>query len=1035
MRRQSRSGNKTKNFAGHRSPGVPTGRRRSTVASAPSAQLPNAHVFAQRRRQGRPSLHRLLLQSVASIALLCLSKAPARAACVIDGSTVTCSGNTLGGLFIPPPAAPSVTVTVFDQLNGGITITGIPDSFVTNNGNINGNITVTGGTDFTFVQNGNFGATAINAVSTGTNSVTVNQGRSVNNVTMTGQNNAIDNSGVFNTSLNLTATGQNSIVNRAGAQINQITLNAPSNTIDNSGTFNSAIQFTVDGVNKIENRPTGIINGVIATGNSSDSVYNEGLVNGTISLGLGNDIYTNLGATVRGNIDMGAGRDTLYMNSGQITSPINMGDGNDWAAILNGILSSDFQAGAGADAFYWAGGTIAAGVNMGADDDRAIFYDLTPTNLPVGERIDGGTGTDTMTWRNTTASDVGRFVNWEFIELTNGSEMIFSNYSTLTMGDSGTGTGTLSIDSTSTVSAGNGTHTVAPFDASQLVRVDNAGLIDLTNSGQSTSDRFVVRGDYLGQSGSLDLQTFLGSDNSPSDQLVIQGNGARAAGDTLINITNVNGPGAPTTGNGIKVVDADLAGGAATDDGSFTLGGRAAAGVFEYQLFYGGVGADAGDNDWYLRNMVLEPLGPTLPPAPPPLPPAPPPPPPPPPLPPAPPPPPPTPPVTEPPTLLPAPTPLEPPPPPSPPPPPPPPLPPAPPPVSPPPPPPPPPGSPPPPPGSPPPPPPATELTPLIRTEIPGYTIAPAIGQQMGIAALGTFHARQGDQSLLDSYGYVPGAWGRFFGQSLDQGWNASVGGVNFELDPKFDGHIWGLQTGLDFVGKDHEDGSQDRLGLFYTHTQATGDLTGNVLAVLQAESGDLDIDGDGLGAYWTHIGSTGWYVDAVAMVTWLNGDATSNQGVGADISGNALLASLEGGYPFALGNGWALEPQAQLIWQRVDLDDTEDLYSGIDYKALDSWTGRLGLRLEYGTTLNGIAIKPFVDVNLWHNFSSDYDVVFNDTPVTTQLEGTWLELGGGLSTQVTQNVGVYGALHYTTGLDSNDSEGFGGNIGLRVKW
>src|SRR5262249_38418499 len=157
-------------------------------------------------------------------------------------------------------------------------------------------------------------------------------------------------------------------------------------------------------------------------------------------------------------------------------------------------------------------------------------------------------------------------------------------FSTLTMGDSGTGTGTLNIDSTSTVSAGNGTHTVAPFDSSELVRVNNAGTIDLTNSGDSTTDRFVVRGEYLGQSGNLDLQTFLGTDNSPSDQLVIQGGGGRAAGKTAINITNVNGPGAATTGNGIRVVDDDLAGGATTDAGSFVLGSRTAAGVFEYQL-------------------------------------------------------------------------------------------------------------------------------------------------------------------------------------------------------------------------------------------------------------------------------------------------------------------------------------------------------------------------------------------------------------------------------------------------------------------
>ncbi|WP_183432103.1 autotransporter outer membrane beta-barrel domain-containing protein [Mesorhizobium sp. RMAD-H1] len=939
---------------------------------------------------------------------------------------MTCTDNS-GALVIPPPAEPAVTVDVFDQLNGGISITGIPDSFVTNNGNINGNITVNGGINFTFVQNGSFGATAIIANNSGTNGLIVNPGHSVTDVTMTGQNNAIDNSGVFNTSLNLTATGANSIINRAGAVFNQVTLNAPSNRIDNSGTFNSSIQFTVNGVNRVENRPTGVINGIISSGTSSDSVYNEGQVNGTVSLGAGDDRYTNLGATVRGNIDMGAGRDTLYMNAGQITSPINLGDGKDWAAILGGTLSSDFQAGAGADTLHWAGGTIIAGVSMGADDDRAIFYDLDQSHLPAGERIDGGTGTDTMTWQNTTASDVGRFVNWEFIDLTRGSQMIFSNFSTLTMGDSGTGTGTLTIDATSMVAAGNGTHTVAPFTSGQLVRVNNAGVIDLTNSGESTSDRFVVRGNYLGQSGSLNLQTYLGADNSSSDQLVIQGAGARAAGITLINVTNVNGPGDQTTGNGIRVVDDDLASGATTDSGSFALARRAAAGIYEYQLFYGGIGADTGDNDWYLRSQVLDPIGPVFPPQPPPSPP-PPAPPPPPPLPPAPPPPPPAPPPpppTEPPEVLPPPEPPPEPPAPSPPPPPPPPLPPE----------PPPPGPPPPAPPPPPSPPAPPQEVPLIRPEIPGYTIAPAVAQRMGIAAIDKFHSRQGDQSLLNSYGTVPGAWGRLFGQSSDQEWTTSISGTDFQLDPKFDGHIWSLQTGLDLFGRDHDDGNQDRIGIFYTHTEARGDVIGNTLARLESRSGELEINSDGLGVYWTHIGSTGWYLETVGMLSWLDGDATSELGVGTEISGNALLASLEGGYPFALGNGWTLEPQAQLIWQRIDLDDTRDPYSSIDYEASDTLTGRLGARLEGSTTLNGRPAQPFIDINLWHNFSSDYTVEFNDRTLGTELDGTSLELGGGLSAQLTESVSAYGALHYTTGLDGNDNEGLGGNIGLRIRW
>ncbi|SDC77376.1 hypothetical protein SAMN05421548_11086 [Paraburkholderia lycopersici] len=35
----------------------------------------------------------------------------------------------------------------------------------------------------------------------------------------------------------------------------------------------------------------------------------------------------------------------------------------------------------------------------------------------------------------------------------------------------------------------------------------------------------------------------------------------------------------------------------------------------------------------------------------------------------------------------------------------------------------------------------------------------PAIAQQMGIAAIGTFHDRRGNQSLLDSNGIARNVW------------------------------------------------------------------------------------------------------------------------------------------------------------------------------------------------------------------------------------------------------------------------------------
>ncbi len=157
----------------------------------------------------------------------------------------------------------------------------------------------------------------------------------------------------------------------------------------------------------------------------------------------------------------------------------------------------------------------------------------------------------------------------------------------------------LTIDSTSSLLGGQQQRSISPFTPGQLVTVINAGTIDLTNGGTSTSDILRVNGNYVGQNGRLLLQSVLGGNASPSDKLVVSG--GQIAGNTSIGITNVGGQGALTLGNGILVVQA--VNGATTTTNAFTLAGHVAAGPYNYQLFRGGFTNGSGSN-WYLRNFI-----------------------------------------------------------------------------------------------------------------------------------------------------------------------------------------------------------------------------------------------------------------------------------------------------------------------------------------------------------------------------------------------------------------------------------------------
>ena len=96
-----------------------------------------------------------------------------------------------------------------------------------------------------------------------------------------------------------------------------------------------------------------------------------------------------------------------------------------------------------------------------------------------------------------------------------------------------------------------------------------------------------------GQGGTINMRVSLDGSNT-SDQLVI--NGGQATGKTWLAFTNVGNSnlGVATSGQGIRVVDAQN--GATTEEGAFALSRPLQAGAFNYTL-----NRDS-DEDWYLRS-------------------------------------------------------------------------------------------------------------------------------------------------------------------------------------------------------------------------------------------------------------------------------------------------------------------------------------------------------------------------------------------------------------------------------------------------
>jgi len=685
---------------------------------------------------------------------------------------------------------------------------------------------------------------------------------------------------------------------------------------------------------------------------------------GRVDMKLDDNLFDMSGGTIDGNLVTGFGKDTILLSGGLIGGNISVSGGVDKVTITGGTVRGSVLMSFGNDVFTWdGGGVVNSTIDLAGDNDIAVLRNLDVDNLAVVPAIRGGAGNDNLTFDGVATNGVSRFLDWETIDVTNATQLTFDG--SLFLGDVATAIGTLNVDASSILFGGGGGGRIEALSFGQLAQVNNAGQIDLTNGGTGPTDTFTIAGNYVGNNASLLLETALGDDSSASDKLVISlGN---ASGSTGLAVANAGGAGAATLQDGIMVVEA--ANGATTANGAFALNSTVAAGAFEYFLFKGGVSADTTEN-WYLRStLVATPPSPNAPgpiPAPPP--------------------------PAGPNTPLPIPSPT----------------------------------TPPPTPGATPATAPVGTVIPLYRIEAPTYAVVPPAIHELGLATLGTFHERQGEQALLQGDGALPAAWARVIGQDTEQNWSGTV-------SPTFDGTLWGMQIGADVFARQSESGHRDHAGLFIGRTRMDGDVRGFALGWNNLTVGEVEFDDSHLGVYWTHIAPSGAYLDGVIVGSRFDGDATSDRSVGVDIDGDGTMFSIEGGYPFALGENWALEPQAQVIWQQLSFDDQQDRFSTIAFDAEDAVTGRVGVRL-IGKHENSW-LQPYLKANYWHGFGGTDSVRFGTDLIDSEQRFNAFEFGGGLIARFSDKVSFYLTGDYMVDTGDEERKTFEGNLGMRITW
>ncbi|TBR40390.1 MULTISPECIES: autotransporter outer membrane beta-barrel domain-containing protein [Dyella] len=537
--------------------------------------------------------------------------------------------------------------------------------------------------------------------------------------------------------------------------------------------------------------------------------------------------------------------------------------------------------------------------------------------------------------------------------------------------------------STATLNLSNNSqwHVTLSSNLTNLSNVDSA--IDFpTNAAlasapaSSASYRSItVAGSYVGNNGTLSLNTYLADDGSPSDQLILDG--GSASGNTRLLIHNTGGPGDETLANGILVISA--INNATTTTSAFSLGNTLRAGAYNYALFRGAVDGSSA-NSWYLRSDFVvpppepEPPGPPAPPAPPaPEPPGPP-----------------------------APLPPDPPPEPL-------------------------------PPGT------YPIIGPELATygvvqpsaRNMGLITLGTLHERIG----DTLTAANTEGS---PEGWATSAWVRGFGQDINNRYRSYVDprtdgriaggqlGVDVWQGSLAEGHrdAFGIylayaNTHANVRGLVTNEELTD-----YVQTQ-TGRIN------LDAVSGGGYWTHYGPSGWYLDGIVQGTRYNGTARSNNAS-IVTRGDGVVASLEGGYPIR-------LSWGPNFILEPQAQAIWQHVWFRTVADAFSTVSLGSSSGVTGRIGLRGQWTFVRdNGQVWQPYVRANVWRGTGGGSTVTYagvDQVPLIMRTD--WADVAMGLTTRFTPAVSLYAQLGYQFGIGSSNEqrEGMSGDIGLRFRW
>ncbi|WP_446686647.1 autotransporter family protein [Rhizobium laguerreae] len=334
--------------------------------------------------------------------------------------------------------------------------------------------------------------------------------------------------------------------------------------------------------------------------NFDDGILRATAVNATFINGFsGNELNLLAGGLTIDTAGFAVGTDAASGFSG--VGGLTVTGGGVFSLLANSIYTGETQIDFGSGLALSGAGAIASSSRVVADGSLDVSVATTPTIQSLAGSGSVLLGAQTLAITNANDTFAGVIGGTGGLTVTGGNQTL---------------SGVNTYTGATTVSGGrfavNGSIT-SPVATSGAGILGGTGTIfgDVTNAGVvapgNSIGTLTIAGNYTGTGGTIEIETVLGGDASPTDRLVVTGN---TAGTTDVAVVNLGGGGAQTV-EGIKIIDVGgISAGSFSLLGGYVFEGDQAVvgGAYAYRLYQGGVSTPA-DGDWYLRSTELDAAG------------------------------------------------------------------------------------------------------------------------------------------------------------------------------------------------------------------------------------------------------------------------------------------------------------------------------------------------------------------------------------------------------------------------------------------